>query len=387
MAKVKQIQRSTVDAGTPIWANVRPDVESKKIDGITRDYNRLFWDAHYYVHNEIDDGVKVKSLIRYVEKKHGKETAAPLRNMPDSKLVTFGVYAYMLEHGVTLDKKLSDSFTNHVKTLLGIAKEIEVVEPVAKPKPTGPVLSIQERMREQLDELCCQLNGMVDDIMAEKVLIGDFKPDHMIQLYSQEHSVIKPAHAKILREVFTQQHKEATEVVAWKDDQLKEGYSHLSAKQRKLFLEIFQRIMNACDAIINAGKAVRKTRKPKARSADKVVAKLKCMQSDPKLGLASVAPSTLLKAKTLWVFNTKNRKLGCYVVNELAEFLSVKGTTIINYDPALSMQKTIRKPEVLLKGAGKLSRTRIQKLYDDVNATEIKQNGRINEHILLLNVF
>jgi hypothetical protein len=67
--------------------------------------------------------------------------------------------------------------------------------------------------------------------------------------------------------------------------------------------------------------------------------------------------------------------------------LSVKGTTIVGFDAATSTQKTIRKPEVLLKGADKLARTKIDKLYKEVNASETKMNGRLNEHTLLLKVF
>ena len=45
--------------------------------------------------------------------------------------------------------------------------------------------------------------------------------------------------------------------------QLKEGYNHLSAKQTKTLLEMYQRIVDACDIISVESKAQRKPRKAK----------------------------------------------------------------------------------------------------------------------------
>jgi hypothetical protein len=70
----------------------------------------------------------------------------------------------------------------------------------------------------------------------------------------------------------------------------------------------------------------------------------------------------------------------------MAQVLSIKGTSIVGYDPKKSLQKTVRKPEIL-KGANKLSRTKIQKQFDDIRATETEMNGRLNEHIILVSTF
>jgi hypothetical protein len=93
----------------------------------------------------------------------------------------------------------------------------------------------------------------------------------------------------------------------------------------------------------------------------------------------------ILDAQVLWVYNTKNRKLGVYVAEEHHN-LMVKGTTIVGFSAKQSVQKTLRKPE-LLKGADKLARTKFQKLFEGLNAVETEMNGRINEHTLLIKVF
>jgi hypothetical protein len=199
-------------------------------------------------------------------------------------------------------------------------------------------------------------------------------------------SVIKAAHAKIIKDMYWNQYQEAQEVVAWKDEQIKEGYSYMTAKKRKEFLAFYEKIMIACDTFINTGKAVRKPRVKKAPSKEKLISKIKYKESEPSIGLASINPLSIIDSSILWIYNSKNRKLGCYVADSMAQVLSIKGTTIIGYDPKKSLQKTIRKPEIL-KGANKLSRTKIQKQFDEIKATETEMNGRLNEHIILISTF
>jgi hypothetical protein len=66
--------------------------------------------------------------------------------------------------------------------------------------------------------------------------------------------------------------------------------------------------------------------------------------------------------------------------------LQVKGTTIIGFDEAQSIQKTLRKPEAQLKefkGAGKVA---LRKFLDDIQTTDTKLNGRCNPDTILLKV-
>jgi hypothetical protein len=92
-----------------------------------------------------------------------------------------------------------------------------------------------------------------------------------------------------------------------------------------------------------------------------------------------------LGAKELWVYNTKNRKIGRYVAKEYGD-LGVKGASIINFDENLSIQKTVRKPEDKLKEFKAAGKVALRKFLDDINATDTKMNGRINEETILLKV-
>ena len=240
-------------------------------------------------------------------------------------------------------------------------------------------------MREQVSDLLGQWEGYIDDWRDGEIDHKKFDPYK--EMVSHE-PAIKPAHAKIIKDAFEGQLAEAREVLEFTDEDIKEAYAFWTGRkaERQKYLSFFEAIATACDTIINTGKATRKTRAKKAPSKDKLIAKLKYKESEPSLGLASINPISVLDASTLWVYNTKNRKLIKYVADPLIKVLSVKGTTITGFDEANTVQKTVRKPEVL-KGAGKLARTKFDKLFDELTTTETKANGRLNDHCILVRVF
>ena len=128
-----------------------------------------------------------------------------------------------------------------------------------------------------------------------------------------------------------------------------------------------------------------KPRKKKAVSSDKLVAKLKYAKDFKELKLTSIRPTEIVGAEVLWVYNTKTRKLGKYVA-EFGAQLSVKGSTIQNYDEGQSLAKTLRKPEQKLPELLKAGKVPLRKFLEEIKATAIKLNGRINADTILLRV-
>ena len=386
MARAKAPRKLSVNGfSEPEWRLVQLDMKPIRINGIEKDYNRLLWEADSYVHSEVDDKKKAASFIKYCEKNFDKKSAAALKRLPEYNFITVGKMAYLLEKGVALPEqriaKLKECYEGFLVQAANLEKKKADVEAV-KPRAVITV-SIQQRMREQVSDLCAHWDYLLDELCRKRLDISTFDPYSQMQSYKD--NMIKAAHAKIIKEMYEAQHSEAREVVAWKDEQIKEGYAYMTPKMRKEFLEFYEKIAIACDTFINTGKAVRKTRKKKPVSKEKAIGKLKYKQSEPSLGLASINPMNILDAQVLWVYNTKNRKLGVYVAEEHHN-LQVKGTTILGFNAKQSVQKTLRKPE-LLKGADKLARTKFQKLFEGLNAVETEMNGRINEHTLLIKVF
>jgi hypothetical protein len=164
---------------------------------------------------------------------------------------------------------------------------------------------------------------------------------------------------------------------------LVEGYSHRSRKQVRKLLDFLTEVNEACTMLMQEAKVNRAPRAKKAQPKEKIVAKLKYMKINEPLKLVSINPSDIIGAKELWVYNSKTRKLGKYVANEYME-LGVKGASITGFNETASVQKTIRKPEEKLKEFKAAGKVQLRKFLEDINATDTKMNGRINEETLLL---
>jgi hypothetical protein len=197
---------------------------------------------------------------------------------------------------------------------------------------------------------------------------------------------VKAAHARIIKDFYSRDLAELEELASGNGcEQLREGYSHRSRKQIKNLITFYQEIHSACDMLMQEAKVNRAPRAKKAVPAEKIVGKLKYMKQNEPLKLVSINPADIIGAKELWVFNTKTRKLGRYLAKEYSE-LSVKGTSIINFDEATSIQKTLRKPEDKLKEFKAAGKVALRKFLEDINATDTKMNGRVGEDTVLLKV-
>jgi hypothetical protein len=176
--------------------------------------------------------------------------------------------------------------------------------------------------------------------------------------------------------------------------QLKEGYAHLKKADIKNYTTAIEELMTALDFVIDTAKATRAPRKAKPKSATKLVEKLKFSKTDDKFQLASVNPDQIIGANELWVFNTKTRKLGKYVAQNIdpkgmgreGTGLSVKGTTIIGFNEKESIQKTLRKPADQLKEFKSAGKVKLRKFLDGIGTTDTKLNGRCNPDTILLKV-
>jgi len=243
------------------------------------------------------------------------------------------------------------------------------------------VPSIQERMREAAVRMTEELEDALEGFQIDP---ENFDPKAFKVLNLLKGKEVKAAHARLIKTFYERDLAELEELASGKaDEQLREGYSHRSKKQIKNLIAFYQEIMSACDMLAQEAKVNRKPRAKKAVSVDKLVAKLKYKKSDEPLKLVSINPTDIIGSKELWVYNTKSRKLGKYVANEYME-LGVKGTSITGFNESQSVMKTVRKPEDKLKEFKAAGKVQLRKFLDDINATEARMNGRINEEIILL---
>jgi hypothetical protein len=249
--------------------------------------------------------------------------------------------------------------------------------------------NIQDRIRQAAFVVCEEIDDWLDKFMIDP---DKFNPKELNVINHFKNKEVNQAHARVIRDYYEPARAELLELTnppKVKDEmfqQLVEGYSRYTKGQIKNRLAAYEEILAACDMFLQQAKVNRKPRAKKAPSKEKLISKLKFKTSDDRYKLVSIKPEECLQALELWVFNTKTRKLGCYVADDHFA-LSIKGTTVLNYHEGKSVSKTLRKPEEQLKGANSLPRTKMRKLYDAVNSMETKMNGRINADIVLLKAY
>ena len=279
-------------------------------------------------------------------------------------------------------RNAAEYVSNVLKKIIEESKnDAEDDEETVKKKDTAPQPSIQDRLREVALGMTTELEDAFYEFSEDP---DKFDPKNIKVLNLFRAKEVKAAHARIIRDFYIRDYEETLEALEGTDEQIVEGYSHLSKSELKKFNTFLHDIIGACDMIQQESKVARKPRTKKAEPA-KLVSKMKFKQADEVTKTVSINPIDIIGAEELWVYNTKTRKLGKYVAIEHGE-LSVKGTSIQFFDENLSVQKTLRKPLEQLKEFKSAGKVQLRKFLDDIKTTEIKLNGRINEETVLLKV-
>ncbi len=275
-------------------------------------------------------------------------------------------------HIATRGNNLSDHHIQFIETkrreLLEIAKkqQVEVVE--------KPVVDKSIQIEKETDFHIAEFEFMLEEFMQGKKLDP--------QKYLVGAQVKKPVMSNISNH-FSKKMEELNEID--NDEQLQEGYSNFSKKEMREFKEYIQSIINACGVSSSIIKA-RKPRTKKVKSPALLVRNVKYMKEFADLKLKSVSPEKIIDSKEVWIFNTKLRKIFKYISLE-GLTLTVKGTTIIGYDPEKSGSKILRKPDLQLKEIESMTSRPLNKLYNEIKATVSKATGRINEDSIILKCF
>jgi hypothetical protein len=358
-------------------------------------FHRFFKRAMDYYRLESDIKTYKPAVAKWMESVGcTKADITAFKKVKDSRVgTTMGAVACCLNRGMT---PLRADFNQGRDTAVWLRAEIvkviaagkdDIDEVEAKAieaaKPAVYTPTIQERVKESAYKMTEELEDAIEGFQKDP---ENFDPKAFKVLNLLKGKEVKAAHARLIKSFYSRDLAELEELASGTaDEQLKEGYSHRTKKQIRNLIAFYQEIMSACDMLAQEAKVNRKPRKTKVVPKDKLVAKLKYMKSNEPLKLVSINPTDIIGSKELWIYNTKSRKLGKYVASEFAD-LGVKGTTITGFDEFKSICKTLRKPEEKLKEFKAAGKVQLRKFLDDINATDTKMNGRINEEIVLLKV-
>ncbi len=280
---------------------------------------------------------------------------------------------------------------NHVEYLLKTVKDVIKLqeEQVVDDEPSKAdtkvsktdvkVPTIQDRMNAIADKH--QLHFLeLEDQLFEGKTVDPKAYDYLIA------KNVAPATIARILAPFERSRNEFIEAKTTKDEDLKDAYAHLKAADYKRLDAFYTALFDGFTQYGQVKKATKKASVRKPPAKEKLVAKLKYLKNDATTKAVSINPVDIIGAQVLWIYNTKTRKLGKYVAEDMGGVLGVKGTGITGYSESKSVSKTLRKPEVQLKefmNAGKID---LRKFLENIKATEVKLNGRINQDTILLKV-
>ena len=343
--------------------------------------------AKDFFHFDVDKKEYVPIIRQYVKKFYDKKTATYILKNSDASMAFSHIACYC--HYMNNDKadQIPEDSHNWISGRFGALAEkgesiVEEVKAVEATKPKNVyVPSIQERIKEASGNIIAEIEEVVDDFIDNP---NTFKGLDPVKLFRKLN--VNQAHARHIRAFYEGAYAEYAmlqQPAREQEEDLREAYAHLDKAAVKRAVTLFGGILGACDLITAESKATRKTRSPKPKSADKLVAKMKYCKTDEKYKVASINPADVIDATEVWVFNVKTRKIGKYVAEPHAT-LQVKGTTLQFFDVKQSIAKTLRKPEQQLTDFNKSGKVQLRKFLDNIKGVETKMNGRFNADTVIL---
>ena len=337
------------------------------------DYAASMARALNYYNVAFDNKDKRKWFMSYVGKKSTEFDA-----LSDFEFRSIGVMIRLKQR----DQPLQDADLKYIENRIeemrnAVPKTSSLIIAKQKEKVQKPVVSVQDRILESASTHIGEIIGLVDDFIT-----NDTEFDIASYLKSNE---VSAAVAKNIPAAFEKDLAEMREVLEGKDLQLVEGYSNLKKTKIKKLIKLYESISDACLQQAVTAKAERKPRARKEKPASVLAASVKYLKEFVDLKLKSVSPTNIVGSTETWIYNTKYKKLQVYRAANDGK-LSIKGTTILNYEVASSGAKTMRKPEMVTSYAD-MTKRNLGNAFSGLSTRESAVNGRINEDCIILKVF
>jgi G:T/U-mismatch repair DNA glycosylase len=348
----------------------------------------------YYNLNHSSKDLKPKIIDWMGRNGFERDVIVAFKNTKDNRTgVTMGAVAACLLKGMpemhpgfNKGRNTAEWLRNQISRVIDQGLEDSVPEEKKAVKDsTVPVISIQDRIREQAIAVADELEGAIDSFIKDP---ENFDPKAFKVASLLRTKGTKAAQARYIKTFFEFGQTELLELSGGSAaDQLREAYRHHSRKNIKKLIEFYESIAQACEQIAAEAKVLKKPRIKKVKPAEELVKNLKFKIGDDKLAITSVPPAQLVGAQVAILYNVKTRKIG-YIISKTSEGLAVKGTALTNLSEK-SMQKTLRKPlEQLKEFKEQNTQKRAETWFNKtIRTTETLHNGRINLDTVILRVY
>ena len=282
--------------------------------------------------------------------------------------------------GLMLNEHEQSIIDNDISQMLKSKQEAKKEQAEVDADAAVARLTIQDHLREKVSECCGEMEAMFDDFIdAGAKMSADFKPIGLMRGMN-----ISPNMISTVTRVWELRLSEFNEVLEGKDDQLVEGYSHLSKIQLRNCVKFCETVINDCNSYVQLKKVERKPRAKKAVSPEKLTRNFKFLREFADLKLKSEPVTKLVGASEAWLYDTAKRKLIHVMADTHVGTFTVKGSAVVAFDAQQTVQKTLRKPAEQLKAVIGGGKPAARKAFGAINATETKWNGRGNDNLIIL---
>jgi hypothetical protein len=378
MAKTNEIKRLNPKGAETKYIGFEPEwkfqpTEENRVSSFA---NAFHWYNYHYGKKDAKE-----MLCHYLEHNGRKVDAKTMRGIPDSQIrLTPAWVCRMTLLGLELNEHEQCNIDEQISTMLRVKQEIKKAQSEVDADTAVAKLTIQDHLREKVSECCGEMEAMFDDFIdAGAKMSADFSPIKLMRGMN-----ISPNMIGTVSRVWELRLAEFTEVLEGKDDQLVEGYSHLTKLQLRNCVKFCETVMNDCNSYVQLKKVERKPRAKKAVSPEKLTRKFKFMKEFDELKLKSEPVTKLVGATEAWLYDTAKRKLIHVMADSHIGTFTVKGSAIAGFDTLATVQKTLRKPAEQIKAVIGGGKPAARKAFGEIKATETKFNGRGNDNLIIL---
>lgn len=331
----------------------------------------LNWYNYFYTIDEVRPW-----LVDFMKQNgYSKEEISLYNRSPDNKTyMSMCAIPRMIQNGTQITDEIVNRVHAKVRHIINEMREIKEEKVSEGPRV---VISIQDRIREKTNSIIADIDCEVDRFVNNGYKKTDFNPYDFLKA--------KDAKSKTVMEPYEALLSELELAINKTDKQVVEAYEKLKKKQLTEYRDFVKMIITDCERYFGnkASSKVRKPRKKKQISAVQIVKSLKYKKEDATLKVMSIDPINIVGATSVWIYNSKYKKLSVLHSNNSAG-LSVKGTTIVNIDETTSQCKTLRKPEEVIQKVLTGGKVILKNLMTQIKTKDSPVIGRVNADTLLL---
>lgn len=305
-----------------------------------------------------------KYILTYFKKTYNKDILYPIKELSN----TFGFLCRIISNGGILPKENVDYFENKITDILNYKKKRttnKIEERVIK----------KENEITSIDIILCLIDSAFDKFILTEYNDIPYTDFEIVRKLTKNdyYSLVK---------FVTNDKMKYVDILESNDEELILCYNNKSTVKK--IIRFYEKNIDDITKIFNEKCKDRKPRKKKKYTVEDLVKKVNYCKEYNELNLKSINPRLIIGSKGLITFNAKNNKIGLYVAKNNS-LLSFDKGKLINYDENKSYQKVVRTPIDIIDKINKTDNmNKLIKILVDIETTDLKLNGVINNNIILL---